>query len=213
MIRFLIISFISSFVLISCSLKTTEGLRQVDFNKTVPIAIGIKNPYFSNAEIDYVYKAKIELYNKNFGGILIIKKIGPENHRVVFTTEFGSKLFDFQYEGDAFIKNFVVEDLDKKFIINILRDDFKLLISENAKIIASYESEGQRIHKTQSENRYNFYFLDENSSILKKIVNTSRIKEKVTIDFISSEGEIADIIAIKHNNIKLKIDLKKFKKQ
>ncbi len=138
MIRFLAISFFIILLLVSCSLKTTEGLRQVHFDKTT-----VENPYFSNPEIDYVYKAKIEVYNKNFGGILIIKKIGSDSHRVVFTTEFGSKLFDFQFEGDTFTKNFVVEDLDKKFIVNILKDDFKLLVKENAAVLSVYESEIQ----------------------------------------------------------------------
>lgn len=173
----------------------------------------VENPYFSNAEIDYVYKAKIEVYGKNFGGILILKKLGPENHRVVFTTEFGSKLFDFQFEDDTFTKHFVVEDLDKKFIVNILKDDFKLLMNEKAKVLAVYETKNQRIYKTQTDERFNFYFLEGVSEKLLKIVNTSKTKEKVEVHFTSSDGKIADIIAIKHNNIKLKIDLDKFKRE
>lgn len=208
MIRFLIISFLSCLLLSSCSLKTTEGLRQVSFNK-----VEIENPYFSNAEIDYVYKAKIQLYGKNFGGILIIKKLGLNNHRVVFTTEFGSKLFDFQFEGDLFTKHFVVEDLDKKFIINILRKDFELLVNENAKLLEVYESKNLKVYKTQAEKGFNFYFLDDESEKLKKIVHTSKSKEKVVIDFISAEKNIADTISIKHKNIKLGIDLEKFKKE
>lgn len=208
MIRFLIISFLSILFLTSCSLKTTEGLRQVDFNK-----VEVENPYFSNPEIDYVYKAKIEVYNKNFGGILIIKKTGVRSHRVVFTTEFGSKLLDFKFEGDDFTKNFVVEDLDRKFIINILRDDFKLLINESAKVLIAYESDNQNIYKTKTDRRYNFYFLDKGSKKLDKIVSTSKTKEKVEVDYTSSEEDIADGISIKHDNIKLRIDLEKFKKE
>lgn len=208
MIRFLAISLLAMVVLTSCSLKTTEGLRQVPFTK-----IEVENPYFSNAEIDYVYKAKIEVYGKNFGGILIIKKIAAESHRVVFTTEFGSKLFDFQFEDDTFTKNFVIEDLDKKFIINILKDDFKLLVNEKAKILEVYESENQRIYKTHNDERFNFYFINAGTGQLQKIVNTSKTKEKMEIDFTSSDGKIADTIAIKHNNIKLTIDLEKFKKE
>jgi hypothetical protein len=208
MIRFLAISLLATVVLTSCSLKTTEGLRQVPFTK-----IEVENPYFSNAEIDYVYKAKIEVYGKNFGGILIIKKIAAESHRVVFTTEFGSKLFDFQFEDDTFTKNFVVEELDKKFIINILKDDFKLLVNEKAKILEVYESENQRIYKTHNDERFNFYFINAGTGQLQKIVNTSKTKEKMEIDFTSSDGKIADTIAIKHNNIKLTIDLEKFKKE
>ncbi len=208
MIRFLAISFLSIFGLASCSLKTTEGLRQVHFNK-----VEVENPYFSNSEIDYVYKAKIEVYKKNFGGILIVKKLGPNNHRVVFTTEFGSKLFDFQFEGDTFTKHFMVEDLDKKFIVNILKDDFKLLVNESATVLSVYESKNERIYKTQSDDMFNFYFLEDKSEKLKKIINTSKTKEKVEIDFTSSEENIANVIAIKHNNIKLTIDLEKFKKE
>ncbi|MBG44299.1 MAG: hypothetical protein CL530_10060 [Aequorivita sp.] len=208
MIRYLTISFLVSLFFVSCSLKTTEGLRQVHFNETE-----VENPYFLNPEIDYVYKAKIAIYKKNFGGILIIKKIGPESHRVVFTTEFGSKLFDFQFEGDTFTKHFVVEDLDKKFIVNILKDDFKLLVDEKANILAVYESEKQRIYKTQREDRFNFYFIEDESEKLQKIVNTSKTKEIVAIDFTASEENIAETIAIKHNNIKLTIHLEKFKKE
>ena len=208
MIRLLAISFLSIVAFTSCSLKTTEGLRQVHFNKTE-----IENPYFSNAEIDYVYKAKIEVYEKNFGGILIVKKIGNQNHRVVFTTEFGSKLLDFQFDGNTFTKHFVAEDLDKKFIVNILKHDFKLLVDENANVLAVFESKNQRIYKTENAERFNFYFLGNESEQLEKIINASKTKEKVEINFTSSDGKIADVIAIKHNNIKLKIDLEKFKKE
>lgn len=215
MIRFLIISFLSSLLLISCSLKTTEGLRKVNVDK-----IQIENLYFSNAAVDYIYKARVEVYNKKFGGILIVKKIAPESYRIVFTTEFGSKLFDFQFEGDKFTRNFVIEDLDKKFIINILRDDFKLLLNEKAEVLEVFASDMQNVYKTQDGSRFNFYFIDRKSERLEKIVNTSKTKEKVEIGFISSEigaGEfketIADTIAITHKNIELKIDLKKFKKE
>jgi len=208
MIRLLAISFLFIVAFASCSLKTTEGLRQVRFNE-----YAIENLYFSNFEIDYVYKAKIAVYGKNFGGILIIKKLGIENHRVVFTTEFGSKLFDFQFEGDTFTKNFIVEELDKKFIINILKDDFKLLVKESATVLEVFEAENQRIYKTETAERFNFYFLRNESEQLEKIVNTSKTKEKVEINFTSSDGKIADTIAIKHNNIKLKIDLEKFKNE
>lgn len=208
MVRYLAISFLAAVLLGSCSLKTTEGLRQVHFNKT-----DVKNPYFSNPEMDYVYKAKIQLYKKNFGGILIVKKMGPESHRVVFTTEFGSKLFDFAFEGDTFTNHFVVKDLDRKFIIDILKNDFKLLVNETAKVLAVYESPNERIYKTQSGDRFNFYFLDDRTERLQKIVNTTKTKEIVAVVFTPASADVAAVIAIRHENIKLTIDLNKFKNE
>jgi len=208
--RFLAISTLClTLFLTSCSLKTTEGLREIPF-----LEKEVENPYFANPKIDYVYKAKIDVYGKNFGGILIVKKIEPAIHRVVFTTEFGSKLFDFQYEGNSFTKNFIIEDLDRKFIVNVLKDDFKLLINESAEVVSLYESETQNVFKTKTESGFNFYFIGRDSKQLDKIINTSKTKEKVEVDFSfssDSPSNIADEIVIKHINIKLKIDLQKFK--
>ncbi len=206
MIRFLAISFVFVFLSTSCSLKTTQGLRQIP-----SIENEISNPYFSNLELDYVYKAKIEVYKRNFGGIVIVKKTGSQSHRIVMTTEFGSKLLDFEYSGDTFTKNFVIEKLDRKFILNVLQEDFKLLLIEKATVLESYESEINKVYKTQNGKRYDFYFFETVSGNLQKIVNTSKSKEKVEVAFESSDGIIAENISIKHNNIKLRIDLEKFK--
>lgn len=206
MMRYLPISIL--FLLISsCSLQTTKDLvvKEISQNE-------IENLYFSDQEKDYVYKAKINVYGKNFGGILIIKKIGINSHRVVFTTEFGNKLFDFLYDNEVIIKNFVIEELDKKFIVNTLQEDFKLLISEKNKVVKQFDSENEVVFKTNDENRYNFYFINKNSHTLDKIVSASKSKEKVAILFSNIEVQMVNSILINHKNIKLNIALERFKK-
>lgn len=194
------------FAFSSCSLQTTEGLRLIE-----PLISEVENPYFSDPEKDYVYKAKIEVYGRNLGGILIIKKVGPEAHRVVFTTEFGSKLLDFQYEGDTFTKNFIVSELDKKMIVRTLERDFKLLVTDRANVMEAYTSERQSVYKTLAGKRFNYYFFSKETRRLEKIVNSSKIKEKITILFETSEKDIAQHIKIEHSDIKLKIELEIFK--
>ena len=88
----------------------------------------IVNPYFSNSNQDYVYKAHIEVYNHNFGVLFILKKIAEKQHRIVFTTEMGNTLFDFSFNNEDFKVNYILDDLNKKILINILRKDFKALI-------------------------------------------------------------------------------------
>jgi hypothetical protein len=190
----------------SCSLKTTEGLRSVSLEKTE-----VFNPYFSNSATDYVYKAKINIYGRYFGGIFIVKKLRPDTHRVVFTTEFGSKIFDFLYEDDTFTKNFVIDELNKKFIVNTLRNDFEILISERAEVIEQFASEDNSVFRTEANNRFNFYFFDTSGNSLERIVNSSKRKEKVEIVFSSDVKNEAQSIKINHANIKLFIDLEYFK--
>ena len=62
-----------------------------------------------------------------------------------------------------------------------MADDFSLLIAEKANVLQVYQSEKHRIYKTQDEKRFNFYFLENGSEQLEKIVNTTKTKEKVEI--------------------------------
>ena len=204
--RFLPISIL--FLLItSCSLQTTKNLIVKEVSH-----IEVDNPYFSNTYIDYIYKAKIDIYGRKFGGILIIKKIDENSHRVVFTTEFGNKLFDFLFENDTVINNFVIEELDKKFIVNTLRNDFKLLVSEKNKVLNQFDSGLEDIYKTIDDKQFNFYFINKKSHTLDKITRTSKSKVIVEVLFSNVESVIANSILIHHKNIKLNIALELFKK-
>ena len=204
--RYLPISIL--FLLItSCSLQTTKNLIVKEVSH-----IEVDNPYFSNTYIDYIYKAKIDIYGRKFGGILIIKKIDENSHRLIFTTEFGNKLFDFLFENDTVINNFVIEELDKKFIVNTLRNDFRLLVSEKNKVLNQFDSGLEDIYKTIDDKQFNFYFINKKSHTLDKITRTSKSKVIVEVLFSNVESVIANSILIHHKNIKLNIALELFKK-
>ena len=205
--RYLLIS-ILFLIQTSCALQITK-----DWKRSEPTKEYVENSYFSELTADYVYKAKITVYGHKFGGILIVKKLVEEEHRVVFTTEFGNKLFDFSYQKNTFKKNFIVEDLDKKMIVNTLQKDFKLLISEKIMVEEQYDLEHEIVLKTCDDKRSNFYFINKKTHTLDKIVNTSKSKQKVEVLYKEVEGGMANNIWINHQNINLQIELKKFEKK
>ncbi len=68
-IHFLIISLF--LILVSCATNhVTKDLKPVVLERTV-----YKGSYFSNPEIDYVYKTNITVYGNELSGIFIAKKI------------------------------------------------------------------------------------------------------------------------------------------
>ncbi len=203
--KYLLIS-LSFLLFASCALQITEGWVAIESTRDF-----FKNNYFSDTNEDYIYKSKIEVYGHNFGGILIIKKTGIQEHRVVFTTEFGNKLFDFLYKGESFTKIFIIDELDKKIIVKTLQRDFKLLISEKSKVLEQYTFQDKDIFKTSDEKRTNFYFINKKTHTLDKIVNTTNSSEKVEILFTNNNVQIANNILINHKNIRLTIELEKFK--
>ena len=167
----------------------------------------IHNPYFSNETKDYVYKASIEVYDNHISGIFIVKKLGEANHRIVFTTEMGNKIFDFSLLNDTFKLNYIIEDMNKAILINILKKDFKALIQEKAPVIKSYSSHDTLIYETTLSNKKHFYFKTHQ---LNKIIRVNNGKEKVTLLFLKINDNVANQIKILHSNIKLKINLESF---
>ncbi|MUH35363.1 hypothetical protein D9O36_05880 [Zobellia amurskyensis] len=167
------------------------------------------NPYFANTEKDYVYKAKIDAFNKSFGGIFIVKKLGEAHHRIAFTTEIGNTIFDFTFEGNDFKVNRILKELDKKVLINILKRDFKALIQEQSRVKNSFTSDKNTILQTDilSKKHY-FYYADRQ---LHKIARVDRNKEKVEFNFTQIEEQFAKEIEIAHHNFKLHIALKALK--
>lgn len=205
MTRFLISSFLV-LVLASCAPSFTKGLVEIPPSKDAII-----NPYFANSKQDYIYKAKIDVYGRYFGGILVIKKTGKEKHRVVFTTEFGSKIFDFEYEGDTFTKNYVLPDLDRKIIVNTLQKDFSILIQEKMRAETQLDVSDMDIYKVATSKRNNYYFFGQDEK-LEKIIHASSSKEKVIFLFKNVSKSIAYTIHINHKNIHLDIALDYLKK-
>ncbi|WP_053978225.1 hypothetical protein [Mangrovimonas xylaniphaga] len=169
----------------------------------------IENLYFSNETKDYVYKANIEVYGKTFGGLFIVKKLGDNKHRVAFTTEMGNKLFDFSFENEEFSVNYILEELDRKMFINILRDDFWVLLKSPMEVEDVYGQNNFHIFETMLDRHSHFYFFENEQ--LKKVVRAKGGKGKVDFLFEDTEGPTARQIQIIHHNIKLKINLKSIK--
>lgn len=201
--RFLVISL--CFCLTACaSYPKKNNFQKLDTQGT------ISNPYFSNLNQDYIYKANIEVYNRSLGGLFVVKKIGDQHHRIGFTTEMGQTLLDVTFYKDDFKVNYIVDELNKKMLIAILKTDFKVLITENLLATDIYSFENQIIKKAILDNKT--YYYSEDTKTL-KIIRANKRKEKVRFLFSEISDNIAQQIEINHSNIKLKINLKSIIKQ
>lgn len=198
-IRLLVISCFLFFY--SCKSYKVDGISKV---KTID---KIDNPYFSNLETDYIYKTHIEVYGNDLSGIFVTKKLNDSIHRMVFTTDFGNKLLDFEISETTFKINYVAEDLNRKLILNTLEKDFKLLLKQSFKIEEEFENQEYYIYKSNANKRFNYIYKSKVDNTFVKIIQTSRKKEKLMMNFDSKGGKIAENILILHSSIKLKIEL------
>ncbi len=197
------------YLLISCALlffSCGSYPKKIGLTESSMATHEISNPYFSEITKDYVYKADITFYGHRFSGLFIVKKMAENHHRLVFTTEMGNTLFDFSFDGKNFKINRINESLDKKMAINVLQNDFRILITEHPPIMNSFTSGDKNIIASEINNRRLYYFYAEGQ--LKKIVHTKGRKEKLSFNFSEIDAANAKIIQILHNNIPLIIQLK-----
>jgi phosphoribosylformylglycinamidine (FGAM) synthase PurS component len=206
-IQFLLINCFLAIVLISCG-SVTKNYTPKKLDKTA-----IEVPYFSDSKTDYVYKTNISVYGNELSGIFIAKKINDTTHRIVFTTEFGNKLMDFEISENDFKVNSIVSELDRKILINTLKEDFRLLLKKQYLIQEQFENEASDIYKSKDGKRDNYIFISKKEQKLEKIVHASKTKEKFTLLFSSENNIFAEKIQIIHQNIKLKIELNYFKSE
>ncbi|WP_432670201.1 hypothetical protein [Flavobacterium sp. SM2513] len=201
MIRFLQISLLSLFVISCKSYHIENAVREELTIKEY------KNLYFSNPKTDYIYKATIEIYGNQLSGLFIAKRLNNTSHRVVFTTDFGNTLLDFELSENDFKINYIQEDLNRKIIVNTLRDDFRLLLKVNNPVQEIFENDESIIYKSADKKRFNYFYVNKSDKQLTKIVSASKAKEKIIIGFEAKKVIFAENISIQHKNIKLKIIL------
>ncbi|KRB54753.1 hypothetical protein [Flavobacterium sp. Root186] len=206
-IQFLLINCFLAIVLVSCG-SVTKNYTPKKLDKT-----SYEVPYFSDSKTDYVYKTNISVYGNELSGIFIAKKINDTTHRIVFTTEFGNKLMDFEISETDFKVNSIVSELDRKILINTLKEDFRLLLKKQYLIQQQFENESNDIYKSADGKRDNYIFISKKDQKLEKIIHASKTKEKFTLFFNSENNIFAEKIQIIHQNIKLKIELNYFKSE
>lgn len=202
--RFLHLSFLYSSVfllLISCKTYQLKDVQPVSNSTTE-----VENLYFFSNE-DYVYKFQMEVYGNDISGILIIKKISENTHRVVMTSDFGNKMIDFEISENDFKLNYVLADLDKKMVINFLKNDFQELLRKKYSVAESFEDEKSRIFRSQSGKKVYFLYFNKENAILQQIVYTKKRKEKINFTFEAKKPTFAETIHLEHKDFKINIKL------
>ena len=78
------------------------------------------------------YKASIDVLKNHLTGILIVKRTDSLSTRLVFVTELGMKMFDFEAKNNTLNAVFVFDPLNKPALIDALKRNFNNLLLLNA---------------------------------------------------------------------------------
>lgn len=191
-----------SFVLLSsCSNQKQVGDE---------IAFSVKSytvPYFNTDQKEYLYNAKIRAFDNTIKGILAVKKIGENHKRLALLSDFGNTLLDFEFIQNEVKINYIMEDLNKRMIVNKLKKYLQLLVHSDFGIKKMFKSDEGKIIQSKFQKKRIFLFID-NSDQLIQLKKSSVFKDKVDVYFYGT-GAVADSISFVSHELPINIGLYK----
>jgi hypothetical protein len=164
-------------------------------------------PYFNTTKKEYFYNANLDVFGNSISGILVVKKIDVERKRLALLSEFGNTLLDFEFYKDEVKVIYIMEDLNKKFIVKKLKRYFQLLVHSKYEIKKSYSVEGDKVHISKLQGKRIFLNLNDLDQLL-YLKQVSVLRNKIDIHFYG-ESEYLDSIVFKSYELPITIGLKK----
>lgn len=117
------------FLLLSNILLLTDcsytALRRAKTSGTKKLTSLLVHPVIPEDGTAVKYKAEIDVINKHFTGIIVIKQTDSLTKHCVFVTELGMRMFDFVIRGDSVKADFVFDALNKPAFVKILTANFR----------------------------------------------------------------------------------------
>ncbi|MCE3279166.1 MAG: hypothetical protein K0S44_1357 [Bacteroidetes bacterium] len=168
------ILFISS----ACHLGHYNRLKKIEANSTTSPA-----PIFGDNFNSFLFKTNITVYGKDFSGLLVTKQMSPKNYRVIFTTELGMKIFDFEFKDTSFTLHYCVPQFNRPKLISTIQEDIKILLMNDLKnktFEKLADNKGiYRIYRSKTDKMYDYYFIEESTNHLTKIEHSKKRVKKI----------------------------------
>lgn len=206
---------LSSFIAVTLSACTFGHYGKLNKLRFCGDSLMTPRPIFGNNFNSFLFKTNITVYGKDFSGLLVTKQMAPQDYRVIFTTELGMKLFDFEFKDTAFTLHYCVPQFNRPKLLKTIQQDIEILLMNNLpKDFDCYsdQKEMYNIARVKTDGMYNYYFTEKASKHLVKIEHSKKRVKNVIFTLSNYQDDFPNSIVIKHYNIKMKIGLNLLKK-
>jgi hypothetical protein len=154
---------------------------------------------------------RIDLMNKHFSGLIVVKPLPDLEYRVVFITELGLKIWDMEFSPHKPVKvHYIMDALNKKKVLNTLFQDIALMLmthTQNEPVVMHDRSTGELVLKYKDRGlRYYYQIFPATGRVANGLV-TSLLTKKAKAEFYSRDGFRIDSVKLAHYNIKLHIQM------
>ena len=158
------------------------------------------------------YKASIDVLKNHLTGIIIVKQTDSVSTHIIFVTEIGMKMFDFEWKNNEMNAAYIFEPLNKPILIKALLSNFKQMLlldvfdksagyCSNKKVKSYYELEGYK---------HRYIIADSLKGISSQnIFNKNRKSCFISYKFATETNTYTQIKCTQFGLVKIKTELNK----
>ncbi len=170
---------------------------------------------FGEQEEGTLYQAEIELYDRYFTGLMVIKEMeGPRSYRVAFMSEMGVKFIDMAFKKERFELKQCFDKIDKQIVTSRFRKGLRLLLMctiEGQQEGALLEQENGKLWRFDGGEDGLFYYHQEDG-VLQKAESAGGMMKKKKLILRFSWGEKRELpqrLVFEHQDIELEWTLQR----
>lgn len=204
---YLLLSSILILGLGSCRISKYKHLTSCD-----KIVLNSENilPVFK-ADKPVKFKATIDVLKNHFSGLVIVKQTDSISQHIVFITELGLKMFDFEVRGSEINTVYVFEPMNKPTLISSLKRNFR-----NMLLLDVYGRNGSACLNKKNQKIYGMvrdkesrYFTTFDSGKLQRQETFSKQKKESVIHYVydSNANSYSQITCKQYGIVKLYFEL------
>ncbi len=199
----------------SCTPEMFRGLKSAggDYSKEMTVLFGPdqKESLVYKTSIKYKYKDK----DKEFSSLTYLNEISDSVFKIVLLTNFGNTLLEAEISKEKFTVNNVISYLDRKPILKLLENDWRLLLRGNFScgipLLFSVNSEN-KVFDFADGRTHNLYHYNPEDKSVKLIELYHGKSRKVIITVDSVQDQVPGAFTIEHPSLDLKITMSLLKK-
>ncbi|HET9276585.1 MAG TPA: hypothetical protein VFN95_00315 [Flavitalea sp.] len=189
----------------------TSSYKQLQKTEGSASCIEKFRPKFTTA----LYTTRVNIIGNYLTGLLVIKTMPDSSTRLVFTSEMGLSLFDFEFKSNGDFKvHHIINKMNRKAVIKTLRQDFELVLMQhlNTQTAQIFRNNDRIYHAFSQENGSKYYITGPECRELIAIEKASKRKALVQAVMKDYTNGIPDTIGISHTNFHFTIGLKRLER-
>lgn len=207
----LLSSFLLLLLFVSCSISKYK--HPTHCNKVI-ITKHAFTPVLNEASVSK-FKASIDVLKNHLTGIIIVKQTDSVSTHIVFVTEIGMKMFDFEWKNNEMKAVYVFEPLNKPTLINALLVNFKsiFLLDVFDKSAGLCKSKKIKSYYDLENYRHKYIIADSLNGVLtQSIFNNNKKSCSINYNFDSTSKTYSHIKCTQYGFVKIFTELNKIEK-